>query len=66
MSAETQSVPSSDSSQDALTEILSDWGCDQETTPIHSRSEFNIRLWQSYLPKDCVETMVRMGWDRST
>lgn len=26
----------------------------------------NILLWSSYLPYDCVESMVRMGWHRST
>jgi hypothetical protein len=26
----------------------------------------NILLWNSYLPSDCVRTMVRMGWDYTT
>jgi hypothetical protein len=26
----------------------------------------NILEWNSYLPSDCVKTMVRMGWDYST
>jgi hypothetical protein len=26
----------------------------------------NIILWSSYLPHDCVKTMIRMGWHRST
>jgi len=26
----------------------------------------NILLWNSYLPSDCVKTMVRMGWDYTT
>jgi hypothetical protein len=30
-----------------------------------SRSAANIRAWRSYLPPECVETMIRMGWDRS-
>ena len=30
------------------------------------RSAKNIRLWRSYLPEDCVDAMVRMGWDRNT
>jgi hypothetical protein len=30
------------------------------------RSERNIRLWKSYLPPDCVNTMIRMGWDKTT
>jgi hypothetical protein len=30
------------------------------------RSIENIRLWTSYLPYDCVDTMVKLGWDRTT
>ena len=30
------------------------------------RSVKNILEWNSYLPADCVKTMVRMGWDYST
>lgn len=30
-----------------------------------ARSAQNIALWKSYLPDDCVETMISMGWDRS-
>jgi len=26
----------------------------------------NILQWNSYLPGDCVRTMVRMGWDYTT
>jgi hypothetical protein len=26
----------------------------------------NIMRWNSYLPADCVRTMVRMGWDYTT
>jgi hypothetical protein len=26
----------------------------------------NILMWNSYLPSDCVKTMVRMGWDYTT
>jgi hypothetical protein len=31
-----------------------------------ARSEKNIAAWNSYLPSDCVRTMVRMGWDYTT
>ena len=31
-----------------------------------ARSEENILLWMSYLPEDCVRTMIEMGWDVST
>jgi hypothetical protein len=44
---------------DALTEIT------ERPTDIE-RSERNIRLWSSYLPPECVETMIRMGWDKTT
>ena len=30
------------------------------------RSVENILRWNSYLPTDCVRTMVRMGWDYTT
>jgi hypothetical protein len=30
------------------------------------RSVGNIRLWRSYLPEDCVNTMIKMGWDQTT
>ena len=31
-----------------------------------ARSEENIRKWMSYLPEDCVRTMIDMGWDVTT
>jgi hypothetical protein len=30
------------------------------------RSENNILEWMSYLPEDCVRTMITMGWDLTT
>ena len=30
------------------------------------RSEANILCWMEYLPLDCIETMIRMGWDVTT
>ena len=30
------------------------------------RSVKNILDWNSYLPVDCVRTMVKMGWDYKT
>jgi hypothetical protein len=30
------------------------------------RSEENILQWMAYLPQDCIETMIRMGWDVTT
>jgi hypothetical protein len=31
-----------------------------------SRSESNIIAWMTYLPADCVKTMIAMGWDVTT
>jgi hypothetical protein len=30
------------------------------------RSAANILQWTSYLPADCIKTMIAMGWDRTT
>jgi hypothetical protein len=30
------------------------------------RSEVNVLHWMSYLPEDCIRTMIAMGWDVST
>jgi hypothetical protein len=29
-------------------------------------SAVNIARWRSYLPKSCIDTMISMGWDRTT
>jgi hypothetical protein len=29
------------------------------------RSAKNVSQWTSYLPKDCVDAMVKSGWDRT-
>jgi hypothetical protein len=31
-----------------------------------ARSERNVTEWMSYLPQDCVESMIRLGWDLTT
>jgi hypothetical protein len=31
-----------------------------------ARSEDNILRWMSYLPEDCVRSMIQMGWDLTT
>jgi hypothetical protein len=31
-----------------------------------ARSENNILQWMSYLPEDCIKTMIQMGWDITT
>ena len=30
------------------------------------RSEDNIVQWMAYLPEDCIQMMIAMGWDVST
>jgi hypothetical protein len=30
------------------------------------RAENNVLQWMSYLPEDCVKTMIEMGWDDTT
>jgi hypothetical protein len=39
---------------------MRDYGADA------ARSEENILQWMSYLPEDCVETMIQMSWDVTT
>ena len=34
--------------------------------PELTRSAKNLLIWQSYLPRECVESMINMGWDHST
>jgi hypothetical protein len=31
-----------------------------------ARSEENILQWMSYLPEDCIRTMIEMGWNVTT
>jgi hypothetical protein len=31
-----------------------------------ARSVENIASWRTFLPEGCVDTMIRMGWDRRT
>jgi hypothetical protein len=31
-----------------------------------ARSEDNILRWMSYLPEDCIRSMIHMGWDLTT
>jgi hypothetical protein len=39
---------------------------ERSTTGDGARSARIIRLWRSYLPENCVNTMLKMGWDRTT
>jgi hypothetical protein len=34
--------------------------------PYTVRSTRNILYWRSFLSEDCVLTMIKMGWDRTT
>ncbi len=34
--------------------------------PYTVRSERNILYWRSFLAEDCVLTMIKLGWDRTT
>jgi hypothetical protein len=39
----------------------------EQTLRINSmRSVGNIRTWRTYLPEDCVNTMIKMRWDQTT
>ena len=38
----------------------------RETADDIAHSEENILRWMSYLPADCIRTMVLMGWDINT
>ncbi len=38
----------------------------RDTAADIARSESNIKAWMTYLPEDCIRTMVLMGWDIST
>jgi hypothetical protein len=52
--------------------IFAPYLCPKDSTEITEwladieRSEQNVRLWRSYLPQECVDTMIRMGWDETT
>jgi hypothetical protein len=45
---------------------LSDTVSTLEVRTDDARSENNILQWMSYLPKDCIKTMIQMGWDSTT
>lgn len=35
------------------------------TAAVMARAALNVSEWLTYLPQDCVDAMVRQGWDRS-
>ncbi len=38
----------------------------REHEPYVVRSARNIAYWRSFLAEECVLTMIKMGWDRTT
>jgi hypothetical protein len=38
---------------------------EQTSSRDDERSAGNIQAWRSYLPEDCIGTMIKMGWDRT-
>ncbi len=50
--------------------VMDEAGADQDSTLSKNfevaRSVYNLSVWKSYLPSDCVNAMIRMGWDYST
>jgi hypothetical protein len=38
----------------------------QTTDAERAHSEANIRAWREYLPSDCIDSMIAMGWDLTT
>lgn len=41
-------------------------GDNGDTADTAACSKRNVEEWQSYLSPECVASMIRMGWDRST
>ncbi len=39
---------------------------DAEISGTHARAAANIKEWRTYLPADCVNTMLRLGWHLTT
>jgi hypothetical protein len=66
MSITRQVALSVDSTREDQIVSLSCLSVDRSTPTGLSRSEVNICVWRSYLPNECVETMVKMGWAEST
>jgi hypothetical protein len=50
--------------------VMDDAWADPDSTPSMcfevARSVYNISVWKSYLPLDCINAMIGMGWDYST
>ena len=50
--------------------VIYEAGLDEDSTLSEgfevARSVCNISLWKSYLPLDCVDAMISMGWNYST
>ena len=42
------------------------WADERRKKEISARSQQNIKVWTSYLPPDCVRTMIKLRWDETT
>jgi hypothetical protein len=51
---------------DLLEDLPANSSLDAQSEADVARSERNILQWMEYLPEDCIETMIRMGWDVTT
>jgi hypothetical protein len=51
---------------DLLEDVTATPSMDRQNDADVARSERNILEWMTYLPEDCIRTMIRMGWDVST
>jgi len=49
-----------------LTESIDDAFEIDDGADLMERSARNVAAWRSYLPAECVDTMIAMGWDKST
>ena len=55
---QSNTLPSTEAAQTPVSENA----CDFDVV----YSEQNILKWMAYLPPDCIQCMIRMGWDLST
>jgi|GEM_PF-4028156 len=57
---------SNQSSVNLRTKFDLDNQLDAQAIHAAGRSTENIADWASYLPAECIETMVSLGWDHTT
>ncbi len=63
MASQTQRQVLIEMQWESLAMSRKDW---RESAADIEHSESNIRQWMAYLPEDCIQTMVLMGWDITT